>query len=183
MSPDFCDPDCRHMSVTESQQRPLDKHMCLKYSKLLKHGGHHPNILKLEECVMGPLLQEKYWNGDPWRILVICVLLNRTQGGTAEPVIKRFFELWPTAESVPAAEAVYPVIAHLGLGVVRSSYLSELSRKYAQSYKSYKVVDPLVLPGIGQYAYEAWRMFVLGMRDFIPKDKELRRRMEELNNA
>ena len=37
------------------------------------------------------------------------------------------------------------------------------------------------LRGCGQYASEAWRMFVLGQRDFQPKDWELRKRMRELN--
>ena len=37
------------------------------------------------------LVQEDY-QGDPWRIVVCCLMLNRTRGEIVKPVAKTFFE-------------------------------------------------------------------------------------------
>lgn len=135
------------------------------------------------------LLQEKYWNNDPWRILVICILLNRTQGKTAEPVIQAFFKRWPTAEAVEKdgyEDEIFKVIGRLGLGNVRSRYLNKMSCQYAKYLRKEAGrmdLTTLRLGGVGKYAYEAWRMFVLGHRDFWPEDKELLKRMKELRQC
>lgn len=128
------------------------------------------------------LLQEKYDNNDPWRILLICILLNRTQGKTAGPIIKRFFEQWPTAEDLLVTgnqTQITAIIGSLGLGRVRASYIMRLTEMYISS-KGH--VNPICLPGVGDYAYDAYKMFVLHKYDFIPKDKELCRRMQELQH-
>ena len=42
--------------------------------------------------------------GDPWRMLVVCVLCNMTHGERAYPVALALFERWPTAGAMSAAD-------------------------------------------------------------------------------
>lgn len=44
------------------------------------------------------LLQEEFGQNHPWRVLVVCILLNRTQGAQARPVLEEFLRRWPTPE-------------------------------------------------------------------------------------
>lgn len=49
------------------------------------------------------LLQVIYGKGHPWRILVVCILLNRAQGKQARPVLDKFFYHWPGPRAVQKA--------------------------------------------------------------------------------
>ncbi|KAB5512337.1 hypothetical protein DKX38_029365 [Salix brachista] len=44
------------------------------------------------------LLQEGHYH-DPWRVLVICMLLNCTSGGQVRPILNDFFTLCPDAKT------------------------------------------------------------------------------------
>lgn len=131
------------------------------------------------------LLQEKYWNRDPWRVLVICILLNKTQGKMVEAVVVELFKTWPTAKCLATAQPkiVYSVIKDLGFGKKRTSFLMGLSTQWATLLElevNPTTVDARTFSGCGAYALEAYNMVVLGKRDFVPKDKELNKRMLEL---
>lgn len=44
---------CEYLNYTEKEQQTAfgdPEHRCLKYNKELKHKGHHPQIVKCEEC-------------------------------------------------------------------------------------------------------------------------------------
>lgn len=62
------------------------------------------------------LLQESYYQ-DPWKVLVICMLLNRTTGQQARQVISDLFMLCPDASSAMKVEAleIERIICSLGL--------------------------------------------------------------------
>lgn len=127
------------------------------------------------------LIQEDYL-GDPWRVLVCCILLNRTQGQTARSVIDEFFVRWPTAADCAEAphEQLCTFVGRLGLKK-RGLYLKLMSRQYLYySNTDLRDRDIELLAGCGRYAREAWDMLVLGRRDFVPQDSKLRLRMEEL---
>lgn len=52
--PKFCYVRCFFLSITESEQDKMgDKripHFCKKYDKQVKHSGHHPLLVRLDEC-------------------------------------------------------------------------------------------------------------------------------------
>lgn len=53
LSSQYCYPDCKHLSVTEKDQKGTGKtepHVCLKYNKRVMHGEDHPYLNKLSEC-------------------------------------------------------------------------------------------------------------------------------------
>lgn len=129
------------------------------------------------------LIQEDYLD-DPWRILVCCILLNRTQGPTARPVIEEFFRRWPTAYDCAVApyEELCDLVGRLGLKK-RGLYLRLMSKQYLY-YKDTDTRDYHIeeFSGCGKYARDAWEMLVLGRRDFWPMDLKLRQRMKELRD-
>lgn len=124
-----------------------------------------------------PLIQLKY-RKSPWRLLVACVLLNRTRGTVADPVIRELFERWPTPKSLSGADTdeLTRLIEPLGLQHQRALSLVYLSRGYRRGrYTRRQVKD---LAGVGDYAADAYEMLVLGDLRVKPRDKELRRWLE-----
>nr|XP_023895038.1 uncharacterized protein LOC112006948 isoform X2 [Quercus suber] len=77
------------------------------------------------------LLQERHAH-DPWRVLVICMLLNRTTGFQARRVISNLFTLCPDAKTATevAKEEIEKIIKTLGLQKKRASMIQRLSREY-----------------------------------------------------
>jgi len=50
---EFCSIDCPYMDPDEEEQDEMNTkpaHWCLRFNKLLRHDGHHPRIVRLEEC-------------------------------------------------------------------------------------------------------------------------------------
>ncbi|RYF33356.1 MAG: hypothetical protein EOO38_30230, partial [Cytophagaceae bacterium] len=83
------------------------------------------------ERVITRLIQHDYVD-DPWKVLVCCLLLNRTGGQQVRNVIKEFFGKYPTPEAMLAAEhdEVVGVIKPLGLYNRRAKLLKEFSQDY-----------------------------------------------------
>ncbi|KAH9287451.1 hypothetical protein KI387_031568, partial [Taxus chinensis] len=82
------------------------------------------------ESIYG-LLQEGYYQ-DPWKVLVICMFLNRTTGDQARQVIPRFFNLCPNAKAAIKVETgeIEEVIRSLGLQKKRSRMIQRFSWEY-----------------------------------------------------
>ena len=128
------------------------------------------------------LTQERLGGSDPWKVLVCCILLNRTQGQQSEPVLQELFNRWPDASKLVAADdSLEQLIAPLGL-VGRAKHLRQLS-------KALQTTDPQTraevesLPGCGEYAADAWDMLINGRHNFWPRDSKLGPRMLELRLA
>jgi methyl-CpG-binding domain protein 4 len=126
------------------------------------------------------LLQEKY-RDDPWKVLVVCILMNKTGGDQACPVAARIFERYPDAGSLASEdpEKLHDLLRPLGLWKKRSSTLVRFSKEYAL----WDFEDPSELHGIGEYGADSYRIFVEGNLNTFPNDKELKRyliqRLEE----
>lgn len=121
-----------------------------------------------------PLIQLKY-RRSPWRLLVACVLLNRTRGSVAKPVIEELFRHWPTPKSLSGADTdeLTALIQPLGLQHQRAMSLVFLSRAYKQ--RRYTRAQVKRLAGVGDYAADCYEMLVLGDLRIDPDDKELAR--------
>ncbi|KAL3824248.1 hypothetical protein ACJIZ3_020277 [Penstemon smallii] len=105
------------------------------------------------------LLQEDH-AFDPWRVLVICILLNVTTGLQARRVLSDFFRLCPNAQTATEVESkdIEKVIQSLGLYRKRAEGIQRFSAEYMK--ESWTHVTEL--PGIGKYAADAYAIFCTG---------------------
>lgn len=87
--------------------------------------------------------------GDPWRMLVVCVLCNMTPGERAYPVALALFERWSTAGAMSAADPsdLEPYLRPLGLWRRRADTVVRLSTAYADGGWR----DTYDLPGAGGF--------------------------------
>lgn len=124
------------------------------------------------------LIQHDYAR-DPYKILVCCLLLNRTGGKQVRAVIKEFFIAWPHASSLLKADDVEltRVIKSLGFYNRRAKLLKVFAREYLEK----KWEDPRELHGIGQYGWEAFEIVINKRTDIVPTDSILRRYLEWVN--
>ncbi|XP_060192914.1 methyl-CpG-binding domain protein 4-like protein [Lycium barbarum] len=125
------------------------------------------------------LLQENHAH-DPWRVLVICMLLNCTTGVQVERVLAEFFTLCPNAvvATEVAAEDIENLIRPLGLYRKRSLDIQRLSQEYLG--KTWTHVTQL--HGIGKYAADAYAIFCTGKWDRVhPNDHMLTKYWEFLH--
>ncbi|KAJ1379506.1 DNA glycosylase, partial [Sesbania bispinosa] len=78
------------------------------------------------------LIQEDHFR-DPWRVLVICMLLNLTTGKQVRQVVLEFFKLCPDAKACTqvTTEEIERVIWTLGLRK-RAAALQRLSQEYLE---------------------------------------------------
>ncbi|KAL6650176.1 hypothetical protein ACP70R_009101 [Stipagrostis hirtigluma subsp. patula] len=132
--------------------------------------------LPLDQLVPPPrsphkLLQEKYAS-DPWKVIVICMLLNLTQGTQVRKIVKGFFKRYPDAQTACNAdlEKMAEYLAPLGLQRVKANRIQKLSKAYVGQGWNY-VTE---LCGVGKYAADAYAIFCAGRaREVVPQDHKL----------
>ncbi|KAG5620408.1 hypothetical protein H5410_005626 [Solanum commersonii] len=125
------------------------------------------------------LLQENHAH-DPWRVLVICMLLNCTTGVQVKRVVDEFFTLCPNAVAATevAVEDIEKLLRPLGLYTKRSLAIPRLSQEYLG--KTWTHVTQL--HGIGKYAADAYAIFCTGKWDQVhPNDHMLTKYWEFLH--
>lgn len=129
---------------------------------------------------MPELLQERWAHEGTWHCLVACVLMNRASGKAAESVAQAIFERYwsPDLVTPDARPWLEAATRPLGLWRVRAKRITDLSTAFVRN--ACGVRD---LPGVGQYAYDSYRMFCLGDLSFEPLDKELKVRIIELRRG
>lgn len=122
------------------------------------------------------IIQQEY-AGDPWKVLICCILLNQTSNKQVRPLIDNFFKKWPTPESIVLEDemAISSFIRSTGFHNIKASRIKKLSYSWNSGVR-----DPFKLPGIGDYAREAWRIFINNDVSFNPKDKKLKMYIDSL---
>jgi len=122
------------------------------------------------------LIQEEL-RGNPWRLLVACMMLNQTSIKQVRPIIWDFFVRWPTASAAASADVdeMADFIRTLGLQNRRAALIVKMSAALCSWDGS---GDVRSLPGVGRYASDSYRMFVSGDLVEDVADKELRRYVE-----
>ncbi|GAB1601836.1 methyl-CpG-binding domain protein 4-like [Argonauta hians] len=117
------------------------------------------------------LVQESLFH-DPWKLLVATIFLNKTTGKAAIPLLWKFFDLYPDADS--ARDADWHHIAHLitplGLNEKRAKIIIRFSEEYL--LKNWKYPDELY--GIGKYGRDSYRIFCVNeWKQVMPTDHKL----------
>ncbi|XP_058075500.1 uncharacterized protein LOC131223927 [Magnolia sinica] len=110
------------------------------------------------------LLQEDHAH-DPWRVLVICMLLNCTTGNQVRQVLTDFFKLLPDAKTATnvAEEDIKKVIKSLGLQNKRTGMIQRFSKEYLDDFWTHVTQ----LHGVGKYAADAYAIFCTGKWDRV----------------
>ncbi|KAL1193764.1 Methyl-CpG-binding domain protein 4-like protein [Cardamine amara subsp. amara] len=116
------------------------------------------------------LLQEDHWH-DPWRVLVICMLLNKTSGAQTRGVVSDLFVLCPDAKTATEVEEkeIETLIKPLGLQKKRAKMIQRFSLEYLQ--ESWTHVTQL--HGVGKYAADAYAIFCNGNWDQVKPDDHM----------
>lgn len=119
------------------------------------------------------LIQEDF-RGNPWRLLVACMMLNQTSMRQVRPVLWSFFSVWPGPEEASRADqaSMAEMLRSLGLQNRRSRLLIRMSEAFLAWDPS---SDVSTLPGLGKYAADSYNMFVRGTLVPTVEDKELRK--------
>ncbi|KQJ81382.1 uncharacterized protein LOC100825070 isoform X2 [Brachypodium distachyon] len=122
-------------------------------------------------CSPHKLLQEKYAS-DPWKVIVICMFLNLTQGKQVRKIVDGFFERYPDPVSAFNADPkkMEAYLAPLGLQSVKTRNIQKLSKQYVE--EDWKYVTELC--GVGKYAADAYSIFCAGRAtEVVPEDHKL----------
>lgn len=130
------------------------------------------------------LFQERLRGSDhyPWKMCVACILLNRTQGQQVEFVLWELFNKWPTPALLAGANraSLEDQLRPAGLWRKRGATLVHFSHTWnvlEGSGANTEIFSKLIglLPGIGVYAQDSWKIFVEGrLYDVFPVDLRLR---------
>jgi len=125
------------------------------------------------------IIQER-WSLTPWHMFVCCLLLNQTSNRQVKPLLKKFFTRYPSPENLVSAdmEELKELIRPLGFYNRRAQTLIRFSKEYLGEWK-----DPRELYGIGKYAWDSYRIFILGDFEIETEDKVLRAYLEKKNKS
>jgi A/G-specific adenine glycosylase len=104
--------------------------------------------------------------GEPFRLLIAEVLLQRSRASTVACVYEKLFEQWPTPEALANAPvaAIEDVIRPLGL-LGRAPRLRSLARAICDEGRVPTSLEAIAaLPGVGRYAASATIAVTQGRR-------------------
>jgi hypothetical protein len=144
-------------------------------SQCLHRASH---IRLLQEILLEPMHEGEGLETTGWRMIVGCMMLNQTGRSQVDRVWPAFFRRFPRAQSCIFSGSLYfseayAILHPLGFGTRRTQRVHEFSCWW--HYDRVIGFDIRDAPGVGQYAEDSWRIFVLGERTIEPDDKELRR--------
>lgn len=135
----------------------------------------------------GPLQKMYADQGDAWKCLVACILLNLTSRAQVDKVIDELFVRWPTpyAMATSSKPELMAHLAPLGLADRRSESLRKMSMSYV--VRSERPIPEHVVAtfsGVGPYALDSYRFFVLGDTSrFESGDKVLAAYLEGIDDG
>lgn len=124
------------------------------------------------------LLQLQFMS-NAWKMMVACILLNRTKRIQVDHVHPQLFKTYPSAYDMSGAdqETLAEILRPLGLSNRRAASLISFSHDFFCRRSSASGYDLLLelerMKGIGDYALDAYAIFILGHINIRPLDKEL----------
>jgi len=130
-------------------------------------------LMKTPDHLSPLLLAQEFVRREPWQLLAVCILLNRTNGvKQVKPMLADFFEMWPTPQDFVNAQTsdVKATLKPLGFQNIRYERLLGMSADWLVG----KRPPDDKLRGVGTYGQESYEIFVRGYLVEEPHDKELR---------
>ena len=123
--------------------------------------------------------QEEY-RDDPWKMLMICFMLNQTSHKQVDQLRHAFFDRFPNAESLTLAEEseIADMIRPLGFYNKRAKAWKEFSNQWIAAVDKYSgtnipVFELEKMRGVGKYALDSWKVFQLYNYEVKPEDHVL----------
>lgn len=120
------------------------------------------------------------FGSSPWRVLVVCALLNLTSRDQVRPILDELFGRWPHPEAMAlSGPDLEEFLQPLGLGEQRARRLRRMSEEYMglDVLSGWHVGQ---LHACGAYSADAFRVFCQGDISFLPGDRVLRAYVEGL---
>lgn len=117
------------------------------------------------------LIQESIYD-DPWKVLVACLILNRTSGTQMRPAVMKLFEKYPTPRDFMNGDIdeITEILKPCGLWRKRPFTIQKMTRDYLQKDWEF----PTELFGVGKYASDAYLIFCCGRwQEVAPQDHML----------
>jgi methyl-CpG-binding domain protein 4 len=130
-------------------------------------------MLDVEQAA--PQLLQLRYTDDPWKLIVTCILLNRTRWTQVEPLLDGFFRKYRSASDLAIAD--YHELSHLLHPLGFQNQRAKLLVSFSNDYFCYEAGfgDRLEdCRGVGKYALDSFKMFCLGMIDIPVEDYRLR---------
>jgi methyl-CpG-binding domain protein 4 len=111
--------------------------------------------------------------------MISCILLNQTSNVQVRPVIKKFFEVFPTPNSLNESHQnlISSILQPTGFQNVKARRIINFTNVWNLGER-----DPNKFPGIGPYGRDSWKIFIEGKTDFSPADKKLSAYLLQLNS-
>ena len=124
-------------------------------------------------------LIQTHYEDDPWKIMISCILLNQTSNVQVRPVIKKFFEIFPTPNSLNESHQnlISSILQPTGFQNVKAKRIVNFTNVWNSGER-----NPNKFPGIGPYGRDSWKIFIEGKTDFHPEDKKLSAYLLQLNS-
>lgn len=115
--------------------------------------------------------QEEY-REDPWKMLMVCFMLNQTSHKQVDQIRHEFFERFPTPEKLVLADdsEIAKIIKILGFYNKRAKAWKTFSMQWIELVRKYDSAEiPLFelekMYGVGKYALDSWKVFQLFQYD------------------
>ena len=123
-------------------------------------------------------LIQTHYLGDPWKIMITCILLNQTTNVQVRPVIRQLFARFPTPNSFDHKDQneIASILKPCGFQNIKAKRIIDFTKVWNSGER-----DPNKFPGIGPYARDAWKIFIEGKTDFIACDKKLNLYLSQCN--
>jgi methyl-CpG-binding domain protein 4 len=125
------------------------------------------------------LLQEQLRN-EPWKLLVACLMLNRTHNRQVKRVIDEFFKRYPQSQyflyhRMRDEEPIKELIKPLGFKNRRYEALWKMTRDFSIFRPDLRPSAIHGLSSVGKYAQDSFKIFVTGelVEDVIDKKLKL----------
>ena len=113
------------------------------------------------------LTRQEEYRDDPWKMLMVCFMLNQTHHRQVDEVREHFFNKYNTAQRLIEGndEEIIRLIKPLGFYNKRLKAWKEFAYQWLELVEQYK--NPIYIPadkliglkGVGKYALDSWRIF------------------------
>ena len=111
--------------------------------------------------------QEQY-RDEPWKMLIICFMLNQTSHKQVDQIREDFFNIFPNPESLISASEteIAQEIKILGFYNKRAKAWKQFSQEWIDAVDKFggtniPVYELEKMRGIGKYALDSWKVFQL----------------------